>query len=141
MLNNFESKEHDPMIPNYLLNDSESKPIILIDIPFCNENEIVSKLFKKLKFFSKEKFDFKIVWKTKNQIAFPHWRRKTQTLLVKPMRESALVRKITYVKPKEMLLLVGISMKIQTKIQNQLSISFNILILFSMESSNISTNE
>ena len=141
MLNNFESKEHYPMIPNYLLNDSESKPIILIDIPFCNENEIVSKLFKKLKFFSKEKFDFKIVWKTKNQIAFPHWRRKTQTLLVKPMRESALVRKITYVKPKEMLLLVGISMKIQTKIQNQLSISFNILILFSMESSNISTNE
>ena len=71
VINNFESKEHDPMIPNYLLNDFESKPIILIDIPFCNENEIVSKLFKKLKFFSKEKFDFRIVWKTKNQTAFP----------------------------------------------------------------------
>ena len=34
--NDFESKEHDPMITNYLFNNFESKLIVLIDIPFCN---------------------------------------------------------------------------------------------------------
>ena len=64
--NDFGSKEHDPMIPNYLFKDIESKHIVLIDIPFCNENERVSKqLLKKLKAFTKEKYDFRIVWKTK----------------------------------------------------------------------------
>ena len=64
--NDFESKEHDPMIPNYLFKDIESKHIVLIDIPFCNENERVSKqLLKKLKVFTKEKYDFRIAWKTK----------------------------------------------------------------------------
>ena len=66
VINGFESKEHNPMIPNYLFNDFESKPIVLMDIPFCNENEKVSKqLLKKLKVFTKEKYDFRIVWKTK----------------------------------------------------------------------------
>ena len=54
------------MIPSCLFNNFESKPIVLIDVPFCNENEKVSKqLFKKLKTFTKEKYDFRIVWKTK----------------------------------------------------------------------------
>ena len=35
------------------------------------------------------------------------------------MRHSVLVRKITQVKPDEILLLGGMGMKIQTKIQNQ----------------------
>ena len=66
VINDFESKEYDPTIPNYLFNDFESKPIVLIDIPFCNENERVSKqLLKKLKVFTKEKYDFRIAWKTK----------------------------------------------------------------------------
>ena len=66
VINDFENKEHDPMIPNYLFNDFESKPIVLIDIPFCNENEKVSKqLLKKLKVFTTEKYDFRILWKTK----------------------------------------------------------------------------
>ena len=66
VINDFENKGHDPMIPNYLFNDFESKPIVLIDIPFCNENERVSKQpLKKLKVFNKEKYDFRIVWKTK----------------------------------------------------------------------------
>ena len=65
-INDFGSKEHDPMTPNYLFNDSESTPIVLIDIPFCNENEKVSKqLLKKLKVFTTEKYDFRILWKTK----------------------------------------------------------------------------
>ena len=61
VINDFESKEHD-----FLFNDFESKPIVLIDVPFCKENEEVSKqLLKKLKVFTKEKYDFRIVWKTK----------------------------------------------------------------------------
>ena len=66
VINDFESKEHDPMMPNYLFNNFESKPIVLIHIRFCNKNERVSKqLLKKLKVFTKEKYDFRIVWKTK----------------------------------------------------------------------------
>ena len=55
------------MIPNYFFNNFESKPIVLIDIPFCNENEKVFKqLLKKLKVSTKEeKYDFRTVWKTK----------------------------------------------------------------------------
>ena len=34
VIRNFESKEHDAMIPNYLFSDFESKPIVLIDILF-----------------------------------------------------------------------------------------------------------
>ena len=70
MINDFENKEHDPMVPNYLFNDFESKPIVLTDYPFCNEKERVSKqLLKKLKVFTKEEYGVRIVWKT-SQIAF-----------------------------------------------------------------------
>lgn len=65
LINDYESKEHDPMTPCYLLKHFESKPI-LIDVPFCNENKKVSKqLLNKLTAFTKEKYDFKIFWKTK----------------------------------------------------------------------------
>ena len=43
MIKDFESNEHEPMISSYLFNDFESKPIVLIDVPFCNKNEKVSK--------------------------------------------------------------------------------------------------
>ena len=60
--NDFESNEHDPMTPSYLFNDFESKPVALIDIPFYNKNERVSKqLLKKLKVFTKQNYDFRIV--------------------------------------------------------------------------------
>ena len=66
VINDFESNEYGPMISNYLFNDFESKPIVLIDIPFLKENERISKqLLKKFKVFTKEKYDFRIVWKTK----------------------------------------------------------------------------
>ena len=66
VINDFESKEHDPMKPNYLFNEFESKPIVLIDVPFRNKNEKISKqLLKKLKVFTKEKYDFRIAWRTK----------------------------------------------------------------------------
>ena len=64
VINDFESNEHDPMIHNYLFNNFESNLIVLIDIPFCNKNERVSKqLLKTLKIFTKAKYDFRIVWK------------------------------------------------------------------------------
>ena len=48
VINDFESKEHDQMIPSYLFND--------FDVLFCNENEKVYKqLLKKLKALTKEK--------------------------------------------------------------------------------------
>ena len=43
VINDFVSKEHDPMIAGFLFNDFESRPIVLIDVPFCNENEKLSK--------------------------------------------------------------------------------------------------
>ena len=51
-------------------------------------------------------------------------------LLLKSMRESVLVLKENQVKQSEMLLLVGMSIKIQTKFQSQSNISFNTLIMF-----------
>ena len=54
------------MILNYPFNDFKSIPTVLIDVPFYNENKKVSKqLLKKLKVFTKKKYDFRIVWKTK----------------------------------------------------------------------------
>ena len=44
----------------------------MIDVPFSNENEKVSKqLQKKLKAFTKEQYDFKTIWKTK-KVKQPH---------------------------------------------------------------------
>ena len=43
VINDFENKEHDPIIPNYLFNDFGSKAIVLIDISFCIESERVYK--------------------------------------------------------------------------------------------------
>ena len=55
VINDFESKEHGPMIPNYLLNDFESKPIALIDVPFCNENESIQATDKEIEGFHQRK--------------------------------------------------------------------------------------
>ena len=74
--------------PVNLFNDFESKPIVLIDVPFCNENEKVSKqLLKKLKTFTKQMYDFKIIWKNKTiQKTFPFEGEKPHILHVKSMR-------------------------------------------------------
>ena len=55
VINDFESKEHDPMIPNHLFNDFESNSIVLIDIPFCDKNEKVSKQLKEIEGFHQRK--------------------------------------------------------------------------------------
>ena len=54
-INNFESKENELIIPNFLFNDFESTFIVLIDVRFCNKSEKISnKLLKTLKVFTKE---------------------------------------------------------------------------------------
>ena len=55
VINDFESKEDDPMIPNYLFNDFESKLIVLIDIPFCNENESIQATAEEIEGFHQRK--------------------------------------------------------------------------------------
>ena len=60
-----------------LNHDFESNPIVLIDTPFCNKKERVSQqLLKKLKVFTKEKYDFRIVWKTKEVRKLFHLKEK-----------------------------------------------------------------
>ena len=59
------------MIPNCLFNDFESKLIILIDIPFCNENKKVSKqLLKKLKVFTKKRMILELFGKQRESDSF-----------------------------------------------------------------------
>ena len=59
------------MIPSYLFNDFELKPIVLIDVPFCDEKEKVSEqLQKTLQAFIEEKYDFRIVWKQRKSDSF-----------------------------------------------------------------------
>ena len=96
VISNFESKKHDAVIPRYLCKKSDFKPTVLIDVPFRNENERVSKqLLKKLNAFTKENYDFKIVWKTKKVKQLFTLRRKIHILHVKSWRDSAFVNKIT----------------------------------------------
>ena len=40
LMNDFESEELDPIVPSFLFTGFESKPIVLIGVPFCNINEI-----------------------------------------------------------------------------------------------------
>ena len=66
VISDFESKDHDPVIRNYLFNNFDSKSIVSIDVPFCNENDKVSKqLLNKFNVFTKEKYYFRTVWKRK----------------------------------------------------------------------------
>ena len=73
LINDFESNEYDPDIPSCLFNDFESRPIVLIHIPFCNVKGKVSKqLLRKLKAFTKEKKHFRnCLEKTESQTACP----------------------------------------------------------------------
>ena len=55
VIDDFGSKEHDPMIPSYLFNDFEPKSIVLIDDPFCNEKESVQTTAKEVEGFHQRK--------------------------------------------------------------------------------------
>ena len=120
------------MMPSNLFDDSELQYIVLIDVPLRNENKKVTKqLSKKLNAFTKHKCDFRIVWKTKKvRQRFPLKEKKINVLHAKSVEEYVLVKIVIWVKLNEMLLVVGMSMKIQAEIQYQLNISFNTLIKF-----------
>ena len=54
------------LIPNWLF-DEKHRKIIYITIPFCQSNEHYAlKFIKKLESFTKEKYSFVIIWKTRN---------------------------------------------------------------------------
>ena len=58
----FQSEEHDTMIPNYLFNYLESKPIVLKVVLFWNENESIQTTVKEIEVFHQRK---EIFWKIK----------------------------------------------------------------------------
>ena len=127
VINDFESKEQGPMIPSYLFNDFESKPIILIDVPFCNENEKVSKqLLKKLKPFTKEKYEFRVVWKTKKVRQLLLLKEKNPCSSCK-IYEGVCSCKENYIGETKRNVFTRWN---EHKNQNQPSISFNTLIMF-----------
>ena len=71
VINDFESKGHESITPSYLLKDFESKPIVLIDVPHCTENEkLCQQILKKLNVFTTEKRDFTIAWKRRMSESF-----------------------------------------------------------------------
>ncbi len=58
------SNEDDLIIPEFLFKDP--KKFILIELPYCEKNEELSKRFlQKLKLFTNDKIDFAIKWSTK----------------------------------------------------------------------------
>ena len=60
-----ERKEQDEMIIPEMLFE-ERKPLLLIQLPYCQKNEEASKLFiKKLNNFTNNNYDVRIQWKTK----------------------------------------------------------------------------
>ena len=130
VMNDFESKEYDPLILSYLFNDVELKPTVLIEVPFCNENEKVTKqLLKKLNAFNKEKHDFRNVWKVKEVRQFFSLKEKNPYPSCK-IYERVCSCKENYTGQTKQNAIDGMSMKIQTKIQDQPNISFNTLIMF-----------
>ena len=98
VINDFESKEDDPIISSYLFDYFESKPFVLIGVPFCNENEKVSKqLLKILKafFHQRKNMILELFGKQRKSDSFSLSRRKIHIVHAKSMRESVLARKIT----------------------------------------------
>ena len=105
------------MILNYFFNDFESKTIVLIVVPFCSENEKVSKqLLKKLKVYSKAKYDFRILTKTK-KVKQLFLGRKNPCASCNTYEGICSCNGNDMVKPNEMLLLVEMNMKIQKMVR------------------------
>ena len=67
MINDFESKVHDPIISSYLFKDFEWKPLV----PFCNEDVKVSQqALKELKTFTKKTINLELFVKQSNSCSF-----------------------------------------------------------------------
>ena len=63
--------EESFIIPPYLFEENTSKPFILLELPFCESNELKSKTFlKKFHKFTDSNFSIAIKWKTKQVKSF-----------------------------------------------------------------------
>ena len=85
LMNDFESEELDPMVPGFLFTGFESKPIVLIGVPFCNINEIRKNWSRNWSLSPKKSMTlelFGVVWKTKKVIQLSFWRRKIHIFYV-----------------------------------------------------------
>ena len=51
----FSSAEYPVRFVNSVINDFESKPIVLIGVPFCNENESIQTIVKEIEGFHQRK--------------------------------------------------------------------------------------
>ena len=85
VINDLESKEHDPVIPSYLLK-------ILNHHLLFNWRPILLWKRESTQKTAKEKYDFRIVWKTKKTKQLSLWRRKIHILNVSFSRESVSVK-------------------------------------------------
>ena len=86
LMNDFESEELDPMVPDFLFTGFESKPIVLIGVPFCNINEIRNNCTRNWSLSPKKSMTlelFRIVWKTKKVIQLSLLKEKNPYLLCK----------------------------------------------------------
>ena len=67
MINDFESKEHDPMIPSFSFKDFEWKSVV----PFCNKDVKASQqALKQLKVFTKKTINLELFLKQRNSGSF-----------------------------------------------------------------------
>ena len=64
-------EEESFIIPPYLFEENTSKPFILLELPFCESNELKSKTFlKKFHKFTNSNFSIAVKWKTKQVRSF-----------------------------------------------------------------------
>ena len=100
-----QQKTTDPdsfLIPPGLFNEEEDKGFLLVEIPFCEKKELLSKTFlKKFDAYTNSRFRVSIKWLTKKtKTLFPL--KDRNTLSAKFMRVCALVVSRTWVKLNEM---------------------------------------
>ena len=94
-----------------------AKPLIFVEIPYCELNEIKSKHFlKKFHKFTNNSFTMVITWKTRNIRSLFPLKDKNITNRVLSIKEIVLV--VTLVKPTVMRKLDRMNIIIQLKVQS-----------------------
>ena len=119
VITQFEDKQNDDglIIPEFLF--KEPKKFVLIEIPFCESNESLSKRFlEKLRNYTSDKIEFAIKWSTKKVKQLFPVKDKNPHPACK-IYQCAPVDKIILAKPKGMLKLDGPSMRTPKRTLNQ----------------------
>ena len=87
-----------------MFDEEEEKGFLLVEIPFCEKNEILLKTFlKKFDAYTNSRFRVSVKWLTKKkQKLCSRWKTETLTLRAKFMRACARVASRTWAKLNEM---------------------------------------